>query len=114
MTDVTHTMPGMLAGLSGRLIARTGLMRRIRPIANCVISNIPGPQVPLYFTGAKMVGSYGLGLPMEGIGLFHAVTSYNGVIAVCVTACRNQMPDPSFYAECIEASFRELREAAVS
>ncbi len=114
MTDVTQTMPGMLAGLSGRLIARTGLMSRMRPVANCVISNVPGPQVPLYFTGAKMVGSYGLGLPMEGIGLFHAVTSYNGVIAVCVTACRKQMPDPNFYAQCIEDSFRELREAAVS
>ncbi|MFK7897073.1 MAG: wax ester/triacylglycerol synthase family O-acyltransferase [Myxococcota bacterium] len=114
MTDVTQTMPGALAGLSGRLIARTGLMSRMRPVANTVISNIPGPQVPLYFTGAKMVGSYGLGLPMEGIGLFHAVTSYNGVISVCVTGCRNQMPDPDFYAQCIEDSFRELREAAVS
>ena len=89
-------------------------MSRMRPVANCVISNVPGPQVPLYFTGAKMVGSYALGLPMEGIGLFHALPSYNGAIAVCVTACRNQMPDPDFYAQCIEDAFRELREAAVS
>jgi len=114
MTDVTQTMPGALAGIAGRLVARTGLMSRLRPIAHCVVTNVPGPQVPLYFTGAKMVGSFGMGLPMEGIGLFHAVLSYNGAITVSVTACRDQMPDPSFYAECIEASFRELREAAVS
>lgn len=114
MTDVTQTMPGALAGLAGRLVARTGLMSRMRPIAHCVVTNVPGPQVPMYFTGAKMVGSFGLGLPMEGIGLFHAVMSYNGAITVSVTACRDQMPDPSFYAECIEASFRELREAAVA
>lgn len=114
MTDVTQTMPGALAGLSGRLIARTGLMSRLRPIAHTVISNVPGPQVPMYFTGAKMVASMGMGLPMEGIGLFHAVTSYNGTIAVSVTSCRQQMPDPGFYAECIDASFRELREAAVA
>jgi diacylglycerol O-acyltransferase / wax synthase len=114
MTDVTQTMPGALAGISGRLIARTGLMSRMRPIANCVVSNVPGPQVPLYFTGARMVASYGLGLPMEGIGLFHAILSYNGVVSVCVTSCRDQMPDPSFYADCISASFRELREAAVA
>ena len=114
MTDVTQTMPGALAGIAGRLVARTGLMSRMRPIAHCVVTNVPGPQVPLYFTGAKMVGSFGMGLPMEGIGLFHAVLSYNGAITVSVTACRDQMPDPSFYAECIEASFRELREAAVS
>jgi diacylglycerol O-acyltransferase len=114
MTDVTQTLPGALAGISGRLIARTGLMSRMRPIANCVVSNVPGPQVPLYFTGARMVATYGLGLPMAGIGLFHAVVSYNGAISVCVTSCRDQMPDPAYYADCIEATFRELREAAVA
>ena len=50
---------------------------------------------------------------MEGIGLFHAVLSYNGSITVSITACREQMPDPSFYAQCLEESFRELREASV-
>ena len=114
MTDVTQTLPGALAGIAGRLVARTGLMSRLTPVAHCVVTNVPGPQVPLYFTGAKMVGSFGLGLPMEGIGLFHAVLSYNGAITVSVTACREQMPDPSFYAECLESSFRELREASVA
>jgi WS/DGAT/MGAT family acyltransferase len=113
MTDVAQTMPGALAGLSGRLIARTGLMSTMRPVAHCVVSNVPGPQIPLYFTGARMVACFGLGLPMSGIGLFHAVLSYDGNITVSVTACREQMPDPGFYAECLEASFRELREAAV-
>jgi len=113
MTDVTQTMPGALAGIAGRLIARTGLMSRLTPVAHCVVSNVPGPQVPLYFTGARMVASFGLGLPMEGIGLFHAVLSYNGAITVSVTSCREQMPDPSFYVQCLEESFRELREASV-
>lgn len=113
MTDVTQTMPGALAGLAGRLVARTGLMSRMRPIAHCVVTNVPGPQVPLYFAGAKMVGTFGLGLPLEGLGLFHCVASYNGSITVAITACREQMPDPSFYAQCLEESFRELREAAV-
>jgi WS/DGAT/MGAT family acyltransferase len=114
MTDVTQTMPGALAGIAGRLVARTGLMSRLTPIAHCVVTNVPGPQVPLYSTGAKMIGSFGMGLPMAGIGLFHAVLSYNGAITVSVTGCRDQMPDPSFYAECIEESFRELREASVA
>jgi hypothetical protein len=114
MTDVTQTMPGALAGIAGRLVARTGLMSRLKPIAHCVVTNVPGPQVPMYFTGAEMVASFGLGLPMEGMGLFHAVMSYNGAITVSVTGCRDQMPDPTFYAECIEASFRELRAEAVT
>jgi len=113
MTDVTQTMPGALAGIAGRLVARTGLMSAIRPIANCVITNVPGPQIPLYFTGAKMLANFGLGLPMEGVGLFHIVLSYNGALTVSITGCRDQLPDPEFYSECLYESFMELREAAV-
>lgn len=113
MTDVTQTMPGVLAGISERLVARTGLMSRMRPVANCVITNVPGPQIPLYSTGAKMVANFGLGLPMAGLGLFHCVLSYNGAISVAITGCRDQMPDPEFYAECLDESFKSLRGAAV-
>lgn len=113
LTDVTQFMPGALAGLAGRLIARTGLMRRMTPLANCVISNIPGPQVPLYFTKALMVANFGLGLPLDGIGLFHAALSYNGTITVSIVGCREQLPDPGFYADCLNEAFTELREAAV-
>jgi hypothetical protein len=88
-------------------------MSRMRPVANCVITNVPGPQIPLYFTGAKMVANFGLGLPMAGLGLFHCVLSYNGAISVAITGCRDQMPDPEFYAECLDDSFRALRGAAV-
>ena len=84
------------------------------PLANCVISNIPGPQVPLYFTKALMVANFGLGLPLDGIGLFHAALSYNGTITVSIVGCREQLPDPSFYADCLDEAFAELHEAAVA
>jgi hypothetical protein len=113
MTDVTQFMPGALAGVAGRLVARTGLMRRITPLANCVVSNVPGPQVPLYFTKARMVANFGMGLPLDGLGLFHAVLSYNGAITVSIVGCREQLPDPGFYAECLEDSFKELLAASV-
>jgi diacylglycerol O-acyltransferase / wax synthase len=114
LADVTQFMPGMLAGVAGRLVARTALMHHMAPVANCVVSNVPGPQVPLYFTKAQMVANFGLGLPLDGMGLFHAVLSYNGAITVSIVGCREQMPDPSFYAECLDAAFTELRDAAVS
>ena len=52
--------------MAGRLVATTGLMRRMNPIANCVITNVPGPQVPLYMTKARMVANYGLALEESG------------------------------------------------
>ena len=112
LTDMTQSMPGALMGIAGRVVARSGLMARMNPIANCVVTNVPGPQFPLFMTEARMVANYGLGLPMDGLGLFHVVFSYAGTITITVTGCRQQLPDPSFYAECIQASFDELCEAA--
>jgi WS/DGAT/MGAT family acyltransferase len=114
LTDVTQFMPGALAGISGRLVARTGMMSRLNPVAHAVVTNVPGPQVPLYFTQARMVASFGMGLPLDGMSLFHAILSYNGSISIAVTCCRELLPDPAFYAECLAASFKELREAAVA
>ena len=114
LTDLTQFMPGALAGISGRLVASTGLMSRMNPIANTVVTNVPGPQIPLYFTGARMVTTFGLGLPLDGLGLFHAVLSYNGTITIAITGCRAQLPDPGFYADCLQRSFDELYSASVT
>jgi len=113
MTDVSQYMPGVLAGIAGRLVARTGLMHRLAPFANTVVTNVPGPQIPLYFTGARLVATYGCGLPMDGMGLFHTVTSFSGELSITITACRDLMPDPDFYAECLQESFDELLQASV-
>ncbi|HYC00149.1 MAG TPA: wax ester/triacylglycerol synthase family O-acyltransferase [Candidatus Limnocylindrales bacterium] len=112
MTDITQFLPGMLAGLAARVYTGLGLANRVRPILNTVITNVPGPQIPLYFTGARMVSLYGLGPVMDGMGLIHPVFSYSGRISIAVTACRVQMPDPGFYAQCLQASFDELLTAA--
>jgi diacylglycerol O-acyltransferase len=112
MTDMTQFMPGMLAGLASRVYSRLGLANRIRPFLNTVITNVPGPQVPLYFTGARMVALHGMGPILDGMGLIHPVFSCSGRISVAVTACREQMPDPGFYAQCLQESFEALADAA--
>jgi WS/DGAT/MGAT family acyltransferase len=114
MTDMSQFMPGMLAGLAARAYTRLGLANRIRPFLNTVITNVPGPQVPLYFTGAKMVSLFGMGPLMDGMGLIHPVFSYAGRISISVTACRDQMPDPAFYAECLQDAFDALQRAALA
>jgi WS/DGAT/MGAT family acyltransferase len=114
MTDIGQFMPGMLAGLAARAYTRLGLANRIRPFLNTVITNVPGPQVPLYFTGAKMVSLYGIGPILDGMGLIHPVFSYSGRVSISVTACREQMPDPEFYAECLQTSFDALNDAAAA
>jgi diacylglycerol O-acyltransferase len=114
MTDVTQFVPGMLAGLAARAYTRLGLANRVRPFLNTVITNVPGPQIPLYFTGAKIVALHGLGPIMDGMGLIHPVFSCSGRISIAATACRQQMPDPGFYAQCLQESFEALQDAAAT
>jgi hypothetical protein len=48
----------------------------------------------------------------DGLGLGHVVQSYVKEATIAFTACRKLLPDPEFYAQCIEESFQELRAAA--
>ncbi len=112
LSEASKLAPEMISGVSSRLYSRLGLANRISPMFNTVVSNVPGPPVPLYMAGAKLVNSYGLGPVMDSVGIFHAVTSYCGNIYVTVTACREMLPDPSFYSECLQESFDELFAAS--
>lgn len=113
LSEASNLAPAMVSGVSARLYSRLGLANRLSPMFNTVVTNVPGPQVPLYMAGARLVSAYGIGPVMDSMGLFHAVTSYCGQIAITVTGCRQMLPDPAFYRECLQASFEELYAAAV-
>ncbi len=89
------------------------LTERLPVNFSSVISNVPGPPFPLYCSGAKLVQYHGVGLLTPGVGLFHLVMSYCGTVTISIVADRNIMPDPSFYRECLEKSFDELKTATL-
>src|SRR5207244_3133793 len=111
LTDFNEFIPWALAGLAARNAASLRLAEAATPAINTVVTNVPGPQIPLYFAGAKLVRMFGMGPVTDGMGIIHPVFSYNGEISVSATACREMMPDPAFYAECLQESFDELAEA---
>ncbi|MFT6366644.1 MAG: hypothetical protein ACJARI_002098 [Bacteroidia bacterium] len=84
----------------------------MKPSFNCVVTNVPGPSVPLYNTGAKMVSNFGTGPVQDGLGLFHVISSYCGEFVISATSCRDMMPDPDFYRQCLQESVDELSAAA--
>jgi diacylglycerol O-acyltransferase len=85
-------------GLAVRAVAKLKLAEKGPVIHNLVISNVPGPPVPLYFMGAKIVGFYPLGPVFHGAGLNITVMSSNGKMHVGLIACREQMPEISALA----------------
>ncbi|MBK7168354.1 MAG: wax ester/triacylglycerol synthase family O-acyltransferase [Gammaproteobacteria bacterium] len=111
--DLFEAIPPQLAALGflslgTRLLTSTGIATPV----NTVITNVPGPRIPLYLAGARLVSMTGFGPIMDSMGLFHAVISYDGQLSIAINSCREMMPDPAFYAECIYSSFEELRAAA--
>ena len=108
VVSLPGTLPPILAKPLARMYVRRKLTRRLPLGQATVITNVPGPSMNLYCAGARLVSFYPIGLINPGLGLFHAVFSFNGKIAVSITADRDQMPDPQFYRECLEASYEEL------
>jgi len=108
MTDLSKHVPAATQVLASRLVLRAGMTSSM---CNLFISNVPGPQVPLYMNGAKQVGAYGLAPLVNGMGLFIATPSYNGEITFNVISTREIMPDVDFFVECIEKSVNDLKKA---
>jgi len=112
--DLAQVIPPQLASLA---IMRGGTQLMFAAGAsapvNTVITNVAGSQKPLYLCGAQMVACAGFGPIMDSVGLFHAIMSCNGKISIAINACRELLPDPAFYAECIQASYDELRDATL-
>lgn len=108
MTDLTQHIPG--ATMAG--VAKILTSERFAPkMSNVFISNVPGPQVPMYMNGAKLTHQYGMAPLGNGMGLFIATPSYNGTMSFAITTDRKIMPDIEFFRECIESAFVQLRDA---
>ena len=114
LADYSQLIPSGLAGLAARLYTRVGAANAHAPVFNCVVTNVPGSRVPLYFCGAKMVAMYGTGPVFDGMGLINPIYSYGDTIAISFTSDRDMMPDPENYAAALRASFDALREATLS
>jgi WS/DGAT/MGAT family acyltransferase len=105
MAEISKYAPALYMGLAARLYTQWGLANRLRPMFNTVVTNVPGPPMPIYSTGARLVNVFGNLCVLDGVALGHVVQSYVDKITVTATACRDAMPDPEFYAQCLQASF---------
>lgn len=103
----TLGVPWLLTGMVA-LYGRTRLADRIPPIANVTISNVPGPAVPLYLAGAKMLSNHPTSIVVHGVALNITLQSYNGSLEFGAMACAKAMPDVALFAEALHQSHAEL------
>jgi len=92
----------------------TGVGGRTRPMFNVTISNVPGPDKPLYFRGAKLEAAYPVSLVTHGQALNITCQSYDGHLAFGFTGCRDTLPHMQRLATYTGMALEELEQAVLA
>jgi WS/DGAT/MGAT family acyltransferase len=100
-------VPWILSGVAA-LFGRSKLANNMAPLANVVISNVPGPNIALYMAGGKMVTYYPVSIVTHSLALNVTVQSYNGSLDFGLIACRKAMPDLPELARHMQKTFDEM------
>jgi hypothetical protein len=87
------------------------LLSRLHPY-NLIVTNVPGPQFPLYLLGARLLAGFPQVPLFENQGLGIALFSYCGSLGFGFNADRDVVPDVHRFAAAVERGFAELRRAA--
>jgi diacylglycerol O-acyltransferase len=100
--------PAALLAWSRRLVGRASArLGSSTPPANCTLAHLPAPTQPMFLCGARL-SYFSAILPItDGLGLAFAVTRYDGRLVISPTSCRELMPDPEVFAQCVRDSFQE-------
>jgi diacylglycerol O-acyltransferase / wax synthase len=108
-TDFPSLGVPWLMSTAASLYGRAKVADRIPPIANVVISNVPGPAFPFYLAGAKMLTNFPTSIVVHGMGLNITVQTYNESLDVGLIACAEAAPHLHDLALHITAAFEELK-----
>ncbi|MFN0162769.1 MAG: WS/DGAT/MGAT family O-acyltransferase [Burkholderiales bacterium] len=89
----------------------TGTGGRVRPMFNITISNVPGPDKPLYFRGAELLATYPASIVTHGQALNITCQSYAGTMNFGFTGCHTSVPSLQKLAVYAEEAVVELETA---
>jgi diacylglycerol O-acyltransferase / wax synthase len=108
LQDFTQFAPPAIAARAMRMYSRLRIADRTAPPFNLVISNVPGPNFPLYGAGAKLEHFYPVSAIADGVGLNITVQSYNGNLDFGFVCDRDLVPDVWLMTDLLQESMAEL------
>jgi diacylglycerol O-acyltransferase / wax synthase len=109
LQDANHFIPPAVFARAARATFALSVSSPGRPTWNLVISNVPGPQVPLYCAGARLDANYPVSVITDGMGLNITVMSYCGHLDFGIVADRDQIPDLWSMIDWLGESLDELK-----
>src|SRR3984885_1038800 len=109
--QISDFAPPALTARAARVVFATGLLHRLPPF-NITISNVPGPNVPVYLGGARLIAHYPVSVVTDGQGLNITLVGYLGQLHFGLVACRELVPDIDVLAGYLPEELALLVEAA--
>jgi diacylglycerol O-acyltransferase / wax synthase len=109
--QISDFAPPALTARAARVVFATGLLHRVPPFNLC-ISNVPGPNVPVYLCGAKLLAHYPVSVITDGQGLNITLVGYLGQLHFGLVACRELVPDIETLASYLVDELELLLKAA--
>lgn len=88
-----------------------GIAEALPPLGNILISNVPGPRVPLYLWGSRMLSSYPMSAIPPGLSMNITVFSYDGKLDIGVIAGYDAVPDVQLVTEYLDEAFEALKSS---
>jgi WS/DGAT/MGAT family acyltransferase len=112
-TDFPSIGVPWLMEAASALYQRARVADKLPPVANVVISNVPGPPMPLYMAGAKMLTNYPCSIVVHGVALNITVQSYDQSLDFGLMADAAAMAEVRELADSIRVAFDDLRALSV-
>jgi diacylglycerol O-acyltransferase / wax synthase len=112
ISQMAEAVPFGIANQAARLYSKFKMAEMHKPVFNVAITNVPGPKMPLYINGHKMLSIMGSAPIIDGMGLIITILSYDGFVTVSPYSDVNSMPDLDDFTRYIRESANEL-EAAI-
>jgi diacylglycerol O-acyltransferase / wax synthase len=109
--QISDFAPPALTARAARVVFATGLLHRVPPFNLC-ISNVPGPNVPVYLAGARLLAHYPMSVITDGQGLNITLVGYLGQLHFGLVSCRELVPDIDALAGYLADELDLLAEAA--
>ncbi len=109
--QVSDFAPPALTARAARVVFATGVLHRLPPFNVC-ISNVPGPNVPVYLCGAKLLAHYPVSVITDGQGLNITLVGYLGRLHFGLVSCRELVPDIDKLADYLVEELELLQKAA--
>jgi len=108
LQDAANFIPPAINARATRVAIQLGANSAMRPLYNMVISNVPGPPVPLYLAGAQLQANYPVSVVTDGAGLNITVLSYLDNVDIGIICDREQMPDVQRVLDGMQAELQAL------